>query len=102
EFERGVQRFGYLLTRIMLVMVVVVFAINVLRHKPPLDSLLFALALAVGLTPELLPAIISITLAHGAQRMAKRGVIVRKLNAIENFGNIDVLCTDKKGTHHAS
>ncbi len=63
-----------------------------------MDSLLFALALAVGLTPELLPAIISITLSHGAQRMAKRGVIVRRLNAIENFGSMDVLCTDKTGT----
>lgn len=98
EFERGVQRFGYLLTRVMIAMVVVVLAINVFRHKPPLDSLLFALALAVGLTPELLPAIISITLSHGAQRMAKRGVIVRRLNAIENFGSMDVLCTDKTGT----
>ena len=98
EFERGVQQFGYLLTRVMMVMVVVVLSINVIRHKPALDSLLFALALAVGLTPELLPAIISITLAHGAQRMAKRGVIVRRLNAIENFGSMDVLCTDKTGT----
>ncbi len=98
EFERGVQHFGYLLTRVMMVMVVVVLSINVIRHKPALDSLLFALALAVGLTPELLPAIISITLAHGAQRMAKRGVIVRRLNAIENFGSMDVLCTDKTGT----
>lgn len=98
EFERGVQRFGYLLTRVMLVMVVVVLAINILRAKPALESLLFALALAVGLTPELLPAIISITLSHGAQQMAKRGVIVRRLNAIENFGSMDVLCTDKTGT----
>lgn len=98
EFERGVQQFGYLLTRVMMVMVVMVLTINVIRHRPALDSLLFALALAVGLTPELLPAIMSITLAHGAQRMAKRGVIVRKLNAIENFGSMDVLCTDKTGT----
>ena len=98
EFERGVQRFGYMLTQVMLVMVVVVLAINIIRHKPALDSLLFSLALAVGLTPELLPAIISITLSHGAQRMAKRGVIVRRLNAIENFGSMDVLCTDKTGT----
>ena len=98
EFERGVQRFGFLLTRIMLVMVVVVLAINMLMHKPPMDSLLFALALAVGLTPELLPAIVSITLSHGAKRMAKLGVIVRKLNAIENLGGMDVLCTDKTGT----
>ena len=98
EFERGVQGFGYLLTRVMLVMVVVVLAVNIFRAKPPLDSLLFALALSVGLTPELLPAIISITLAHGAQRMAKHGVIVRRLNAIENFGSMDILCTDKTGT----
>ncbi|MFO0900837.1 MAG: magnesium-translocating P-type ATPase [Pirellulales bacterium] len=98
EFERGVQGFGYLLTRVMLAIVVVVLAVNIVRAKPALDSLLFALALAVGLTPELLPAIISITLAHGAQRMAKRGVIVRRLNAIENFGSMDVLCTDKTGT----
>jgi len=98
EFERGIQRFGYLLTQVMLVMVVVVLAVNVFLAKPPIDSLLFALALAVGLAPELLPAIISITLAHGAQRMARLGVIVRRLNAIENFGSMDVLCTDKTGT----
>jgi Mg2+-importing ATPase len=98
EFERGIQRFGYLLTRIMLVMVVAVLAINIFMAKPPIDSLLFALALAVGLTPELLPAIISITLSHGSKRMARRGVIVRRLNAIENLGSMDVLCTDKTGT----
>ena len=98
EFERGIQRFGYLLTRVMLVMVVVVLAVNIFRAQPPIDSLLFALALAVGLAPELLPAIISITLSHGAQRMARRGVIVRRLNSIENFGSMDVLCTDKTGT----
>jgi Mg2+-importing ATPase len=98
EFERGIQRFGYLLTRIMLVMVVAVLAINILRARPAIDSLLFALALAVGLTPELLPAIVSITLSHGAQRMARLGVIVRRLNSIENLGSMDVLCTDKTGT----
>ena len=98
EFERGIQRFGNLLTQVMLVMVVIVLAINIFLAKPPIDSLLFALALAVGLAPELLPAIISITLAHGAQQMAKRGVIVRRLNSIENFGSMDVLCTDKTGT----
>lgn len=98
EFERGIQRFGYLLTRVMFVMFVMVLTINILRAKPALDSLLFSLALAVGLTPELLPAIISITLAHGAQRMARSGVIVRRLSAIENFGSMDVLCTDKTGT----
>ncbi len=98
DFERGVQHFGYLLTRVMVVMVVLVLAINIFLAKPPIESLLFALALAVGLTPELLPAIISITLSHGAQEMAKHGVIVRRLNAIENFGSMDVLCTDKTGT----
>lgn len=98
EFERGVQGFGYLLTRVMLSITGVVLATNILRAKPAADSLLFSLALAVGLTPELLPAIISITLAHGAQKMAKRGVIVRRLSAIENFGSMDILCTDKTGT----
>jgi P-type Mg2+ transporter len=98
EFERGIQRFGYLLTQVMLVMVIIVLAINIFLKKPPIDSLLFALALAVGLAPELLPAIISITLSQGAQKMAKRGVIVRRLNSIENFGSMDVLCTDKTGT----
>ena len=98
EFERGIRHFGILLTQVMLVMVVIVLAVNVFLAKPVLDSLLFSLALAVGLTPELLPAIISITLAHGAQKMAKRGVIVRRLTSIENFGSMDVLCTDKTGT----
>ncbi|KWT73307.1 MULTISPECIES: magnesium-translocating P-type ATPase [unclassified Variovorax] len=98
EFERGIQRFGYLLTRIMLVMVMVVLAINIFMDKPPVESLLFALALAVGLAPELLPAIISVTLSHGAKRMARLGVIVRRLNSIENLGSMDVLCTDKTGT----
>src|SRR5512143_1091033 len=98
EFERGIRHFGILLTQVMLVMVVIVLAINIFLKKPFLDSLLFTLALAVGLTPELLPAIISITLSHGAQKMAKRGVIVRRLSSIENFGSMDVLCTDKTGT----
>jgi Mg2+-importing ATPase len=98
EFERGIRRFGNMLTQIMMVLVLVVFAINVILNKPPIDSLLFAVALAVGIAPELLPAIISITLSKGAQNMAKRGVIVRQLAAIENFGSMDVLCTDKTGT----
>jgi P-type Mg2+ transporter len=98
EFERGIRHFGNLLTQVMLVMVIIVLAINVYLAKSFLDSLLFTLALAVGLTPELLPAIISITLSHGAQQMAKRGVIVRRLTSIENFGSMDVLCTDKTGT----
>jgi Mg2+-importing ATPase len=97
-FEQGIRKFGYLLTKVMIVLVVSVFAINVFGHKPPIQSLLFAIALAVGLAPELLPAILGITLARGAQRMADRGVIVRRLSAIENFGSMNILCTDKTGT----
>jgi Mg2+-importing ATPase len=98
EFERGIRRFGYLLTEVMLVLVLIVFAANVFFHKPVLDSLLFSVALAVGLTPQLLPAIISINLSRGSQAMAAGGVIVRRLDSIENFGSMDVLCTDKTGT----
>jgi Mg2+-importing ATPase len=98
EFERGVRRFGYLLMEITLVLVIAIFAINVYFARPVLDSFLFALALAVGLTPTLLPAIISINLAHGAKRMALNKVIVKRLASIENFGSMDVLCSDKTGT----
>jgi len=98
EFERGIRRFGYLLTEVMMVLVLIVFAVNVFFHKPVLDSLLFSIALAVGLTPQLLPAIISINLSRGSQAMAKGGVIVRRLESIEDFGSMDVLCTDKTGT----
>jgi Mg2+-importing ATPase len=98
DFQRGMRGFGYLLTRIMMAIVIFVFVVNLLLHRAMIDSLLFAVALAVGLTPELLPAIVSITLSAGARRMARRGVIVRRLEAIENLGCIDVLCTDKTGT----
>ncbi|MCW5852315.1 MAG: magnesium-translocating P-type ATPase [Anaerolineae bacterium] len=98
EFERGIRHFGYLLTQVMTFLVLAVFAINVFSQKPPIDSLLFAIALAVGLTPELLPAIITVNLSQGARDMAQHGVIVRRLSAIENLGSMDVLCTDKTGT----
>ncbi len=98
EFERGVRRFGYLLAQITLLLVLAIFGFNVFLHKPVLDSFLFALALAVGLTPQLLPAIITINLAHGARRMAQQKVIVKRLAAIENFGSMNVLCSDKTGT----
>ncbi len=98
EFERGLRHFGTLLLQVMLLIVVGVLAANILLGRPTVDTLLFAIALAVGLSPELLPAILGITLAKGAQRMAERGVIVRHLNAIENLGAMDVLCTDKTGT----
>jgi len=98
EFERGVRQFGYLLMEVTLVMVFVIFAFNVYLARPVLDSFLFALALAVGLTPQLLPAIIMVNLAHGAKGMALKKVIVKRLASIENFGSMNVLCSDKTGT----
>lgn len=98
EFERGVRRFGYLLLEVTLLLVFAIFAINVYLHRPVLDSFLFSMALAVGLTPQLLPAIISVNLAHGAKRMAQQKVIVKRLHSIENFGSMNVLCSDKTGT----
>jgi len=98
EFEHGVRHFGYLLMEATLVLVVATFAINVYFARPVLESLLFSLALAVGLTPQLLPAIISINLAHGAKNMATQKVIVKRLASIENLGIMNVLCSDKTGT----
>ncbi len=98
EFEHGIRRFGYLLMEITLILVILIFAVNVYLAKPVVDSFLFALALAVGLTPQLLPAVISVNLAHGAKRMAEQKVIVKQLASIENFGSMNVLCSDKTGT----
>lgn len=98
DFARGVRQFGYLLIRVMIVIVLFVLTVNVALDRPVVESLLFAAALAVGLSPELLPAIISVTLSAGARTMARRGVIVRRLDAIENLGSMTVLCTDKTGT----
>ena len=98
EFERGIRRFGYLLLEVTLLLVFGIFAINVFLHRPVLDSFLFSMALAVGLTPQLLPAIISVNLSHGAKRMAQEKVIVKRLASIENFGSMNVLCSDKTGT----
>ena len=98
EFEHGIRQFGYFLMEITLVLVIVIFAINVYLARPMLEAFLFSLALAVGLTPQLLPAIISINLAHGAKRMASQKVIVKRLASIENFGSMNVLCSDKTGT----
>jgi Mg2+-importing ATPase len=98
DFDRGLRRFGYFLATSMFVIVIGVFAAHTLRGRPPIETLLFSVALAVGLNPELLPAILSVNLARGAQMMAQRGVIVRRLNAIENLGSMTVLCTDKTGT----
>jgi Mg2+-importing ATPase len=98
DFEHGLRRFGYLLLEVTLLLVIGIFAFNVYLHRPVLESFLFAMALAVGLTPQLLPAIVSINLSHGARGMAERKVIVKRLASIENFGSMDVLCTDKTGT----
>ncbi|HJV94770.1 MAG TPA: HAD-IC family P-type ATPase, partial [Albitalea sp.] len=97
-FEQGIRRFGLLLTRMTIALVLFVLLVNTLSHRPLLDSFLFAVALAVGLTPELLPMIVSVTLARGARRMAAQSVIVKRLSAIEDLGAMDVLCTDKTGT----
>ena len=98
EFERASRRFGLLLMRWTVALVLAVLLLNVLYHRPLLESFLFAVALAVGLTPELLPMIVSVTLARGAMRLAGRQVVVRRLSAIEDLGAMDVLCTDKTGT----
>jgi Mg2+-importing ATPase len=98
EFDRGMKDFGFLLIRVTMLLVLFVFFVNVVDKRPLLSSFLFALALAVGLTPELLPVIITVTLASGAKRMARRKVIVKQLASIENFGSIELLCSDKTGT----
>lgn len=97
-FERGTRQFGMLIMRLTFGMVLFVLLVNIALHRPLLESFLFAVALAVGLTPELLPMIVSVTLARGALRMADKKVIVKRLSAIQDMGSMDVLCTDKTGT----
>jgi Mg2+-importing ATPase len=97
-FEQGIRRFGFLMLRLTVLLVLFVLTVNVLFDRPWLESLMFALALAVGLTPELLPMVVTVTLAGGARRMARRRVIVKRLAAIHDLGAMDVLCTDKTGT----
>jgi Mg2+-importing ATPase len=98
DFQLGVRAFGLLVARVTLLLVVSVFAINVALQRPLFDSLLFAVALAVGLTPELLPAIVTLNLTRGARALAAHGVLVKRLPAIQNLGGVTVLCTDKTGT----
>ncbi|RMD71323.1 MAG: HAD family hydrolase, partial [Gammaproteobacteria bacterium] len=92
------RHFSYMLAEIALVMTFFIFAVNVYFERPFIDALLFSLALAVGITPALLPAIVTVNLSYGARRMAERKVIVKRLASIENFGSMDVFCTDKTGT----
>lgn len=97
-FEMGIKKFGYFLMVVTFILVGVIFIINLVMDRPFLSALLFSLALAVGLTPQLLPAIISVNLAHGASQMAKKKVIIKKLISIEDFGSMTILCVDKTGT----
>jgi Mg2+-importing ATPase len=97
-FAVGIRRFGMLIMRFTIFMVLFVLVVNISFHRPLLESLMFAVALAVGLTPELLPMIVTVTLARSALQMSKRRVIVKRLSAIHDLGAMDVLCTDKTGT----
>ena len=98
RFEKGLTAFGYMLVRAMVVLVAAIFVINLVLERPVVESLLFSLALAVGLTPQMLPAIVAVSLATGARRMADEQVVVKRLDAIEDFGTMSILCTDKTGT----
>jgi Mg2+-importing ATPase len=98
EFERGAKKFGLLIARMVIFLVLFVFLVNAALRRDAFESLLFAIALAVGLTPEFLPMITTVTLGQGALRMARRKVVVKHLAAIQNFGSIDILCSDKTGT----
>ena len=98
EFEKGLSQFGQFLVKVILILTAVIFLVNAVLGHQLLESLLFSLAIAVGLTPELLPVIVTVSLSHGAGKLAKKKVIAKQLIAIENLGNMDILCTDKTGT----
>lgn len=98
DFQKGLTNFGDLIIKVVVVMTVLIFAINALLGHKIIDSLLFSLAIAVGLTPELLPVIVTVCLSHGAGKLAKKHIVAKQLIAIENLGNMDILCTDKTGT----
>jgi Mg2+-importing ATPase len=98
SFEKGIKDFGYFLMKITLFLAAIILMINLLNHKSPIESALFALALAVGMAPELLPAITTIAMSVGAKKMLQKKVIVKKLSSIQNLGEVDLLCTDKTGT----
>ena len=98
QFQRGLMEFGSLIIKVIAIFTIGIFVINALLGHSLLESLLFSLAIAVGLTPELLPVIVTISLSHGAGKLAKKHVVAKQLIAIENLGNMDILCTDKTGT----
>ena len=87
-----------MITRVIMLLVLFVLLVNIILHRPLLESFLFSVALAVGMTPEMMPMIITITLAQGARRMAKKKVLIKQLAAIEDFGSLTILCSDKTGT----
>jgi len=98
QFQKGLNDFGNLLVRLISIMGVVILIINVVLGRSFLEASLFALTVAIGLTPELLPVIVTVSLAHGARRLSKKDVVVKQLVAIEDLGNMEVLCSDKTGT----
>jgi P-type Mg2+ transporter len=98
EFGRGIRLFGLMITRVILLLVLFVLLVNLVLQRPLLESFLFSVALAVGMTPELMPMVITVTLAQGARRMMKKKVLVKQLAAIEDFGSVEILCSDKTGT----
>jgi Mg2+-importing ATPase len=98
QFELETKKFGYFLMRVTIFLVLFVLLVNIFFHRPWLETFLFALALAVGMTPEFLPMVMSVTLARGAKKMAKKSVIVKRLSAIHDIGGMNILCTDKTGT----
>lgn len=97
-FELGIKKFGYLIIRTIAIIVAIIFLLNAILKKDIVESLIFSIAVAVGVMPELLPMIISVTMSRGSIKMSKRGVLVKKLNSIPDFGSMDILCTDKTGT----
>ena len=98
EFQKGISKFVNFLIKVVLVLTVIIFAANAILKHNILDSLLFALAIAIGMAPEMLPVILTVSMSLGAKNMSKKEVIVKRLISIEDFGNMDVLCTDKTGT----
>ncbi len=98
DFDKGMQKFTWLMIRLMIILVAAIFVINALTGRNPIEAILFSLAVAVGITPEMLPMLVAINLSKGAIAMSKKQVIVKRLNSIQNFGAMDVLCTDKTGT----
>lgn len=98
EFDRGTRHFGLMITRVVMLLVLFVLLGNLVLHRPLLESFLFSVSVAVGMTPEMMPMIITITLAQGTRRMTKKKVLVQQLAAIEDFGSVEILCSDKTRT----